>query len=307
MIRQLRNALHRAIVAKETRLGERAWAGVPQLDRDAAGAAIAGSIRAGRAFGVGKIGANEQNLLHWAHGIAIPSLVPKPIFYYQTRYLATNAGIVPRSRASYREFGRVLADRVGGIDLLGTWSMPGERRLVQRFAKPGVLFTHFLNFDPWFMAEPWSAALEGKRVFVVSPFADSIERQMARREAIFPGRKVLPPCSVTTFRFPYLVDPACSETWQGVFEAVRREMDATDFDVALLGCGGLGLPLAAEAARRGKVGVHLGGMLQILFGIRGKRYDDSPPYAAMINEAWVRPSPEEIPPVADRIEERCYW
>ena len=40
----------------------------------------------------------------------------------------------------------------------------------------------------------------------------------------------------------------------------------------------IGLPLAVYAKRLGKVGFHMGGDLQVLFGIKGKRYDQPSQY-----------------------------
>lgn len=51
-------------------------------------------------------------------------------------------------------------------------------------------------------------------------------------------------------------------------------MDAVDYDIVLLGCGAYGFPLAAYAKRRGKQAIHMGGSLQLLFGIKGKRWED---------------------------------
>ena len=42
-----------------------------------------------------------------------------------------------------------------------------------------------------------------------------------------------------------------------------------DFDVALIGCGAYGFPLAAKLKTAGKQAIHLGGVLQALFGIKG--------------------------------------
>lgn len=47
-------------------------------------------------------------------------------------------------------------------------------------------------------------------------------------------------------------------------------MDKVEYDVCLIGCGAYGFPLAAHAKRTGHKAIHLGGSLQLLFGIAGK-------------------------------------
>jgi hypothetical protein len=53
--------------------------------------------------------------------------------------------------------------------------------------------------------------------------------------------------------------------------------------------------------------LHLGGALQLLFGIRGRRWQAMPRYAALMNEFWVRPLPQETPAAAASVDGGCYW
>jgi hypothetical protein len=90
------------------------------------------------------------------------------------------------------------------------------------------------------------------------------------------------------------------------------EIDACEFDICLIGCGAYGFPLAAHVKRMGKKAVHLGGSLQLLFGIKGKRwenpnYNEVYNYSNLINEHWVYPSLHETPQHASKVEEACYW
>jgi hypothetical protein len=57
----------------------------------------------------------------------------------------------------------------------------------------------------------------------------------------------------------------------------------------------------------GKKGIHLGGATQILFGIRGKRWDDDPFFQKLFNDYWVRPHPTEVPGNFQVVEGGCYW
>ena len=105
------------------------------------------------------------------------------------------------------------------------------------------------------------------------------------------------------------------------FEALRwmeNEIDKRDYDVCLIGCGAYGLPLAAHVKRRGKQAIHLGGALQLLFGIKGKRWEDpmygvkewripQGSYSSLINEYWVRPDSTDTPKSSIAVEGGCYW
>jgi hypothetical protein len=99
---------------------------------------------------------------------------------------------------------------------------------------------------------------------------------------------------------------------------MKSEIDKVDYDICLIGCGAYGFHLAAHVKRTGKKAVHLGGALQLLFGIKGKRWEDpyygvhkwKIPYGSytnLMNEFWVRPSINETPINAEKVENSCYW
>ena len=88
-----------------------------------------------------------------------------------------------------------------------------------------------------------------------------------------------------------------------------------DFDIALLGCGAYGYPLAAEIKRGCRQAVHMGGAIQLMFGIMGKRWDGTRPgsdgkmradVAKYYNDDWIYPI-EEKPADADKVEYGPYW
>jgi hypothetical protein len=63
----------------------------------------------------------------------------------------------------------------------------------------------------------------------------------------------------------------------------------------------------------GKKAIHLGGSTQLLFGIKGKRWEDpnygfnGTSYSSFFTQHWVRPSLEETPQDSNSIEDGCYW
>ncbi|WP_275353744.1 hypothetical protein [Klebsiella pneumoniae] len=75
------------------------------------------------------------------------------------------------------------------------------------------------------------------------------------------------------------------------FEALEKckAISKIDFDVAIIGCGAYGLPLASFVKNLGKQSIHLAGWTQVLFGIKGKRWDDLPQISKFYNDHWIRP------------------
>lgn len=159
--------------------------------------------------------------------------------------------------------------------------------------------------------QPWTRILENKRVLVIHPFAKSIESQYAKRETLFSNPLVLP--QFKSFRVIQAVQSIAGNScefsdWFSALNYMKEEMEKEDFDIALIGCGAYGFPLTAHAKRLNKVGIHLAGWTQMLFGIYGKRWlTDQPQYAKFINDNWIRPNKDEIPQNSKRVEGGCYW
>ena len=68
-----------------------------------------------------------------------------------------------------------------------------------------------------------------------------------------------------------------------------------------------GLPLAAYVKKLGKQAIHMAGVTQLLFGIRGKRWDNDKLYHTFFNKNWCYPSVEETPKGNGQVEGGTYW
>ena len=92
-----------------------------------------------------------------------------------------------------------------------------------------------------------------------------------------------------------------------MIDDLKQRMINIDYDVALIGAGASSLPLVAHAKQHKKKAAHLGGPLQILFGIKGGRWNNSNIGKYFYNEHWVNPLKSEIPEKFQKIEGGCYW
>jgi hypothetical protein len=220
------------------------------------------------------------------------------------------SGFFPPTEAMARRFGDLMLRDIPLIDVLGSW-VPDERVFNRELTSARKVDLELLN--PYFSKVPWTKALAGRKVLVIHPFSATIQSQYAKRELIFPDG-LLPKFELTTIRAVQSLagEPTGFDNWFEALDSMVNEMERTDFDICLVGCGAYGLPLAAHAKRMGKKGFHLGGSLQLLFGIRGKRwenpgYNDVYDYSKLMNAHWVKPGEEERPKSADKVEGACYW
>ena len=217
------------------------------------------------------------------------------------RYLNSihfDAGLFPYGEETAIKFGQLMERCSQSIDLLGAWDTYMQDYLIDVVCKTDMKISALGSLEPYGFKEPWSSALKGKRVVVVHPFSDTIEQQYQKRENLFSDKNILPEFTLRTVKAVQTiagVKDCRFRSWFDALDYMYKEVIKEDFDVSIIGCGAYGLPLAARIKESGKIAIHLGGATQILFGIKGKRWDNIPGISKLYNEYWVRPSDNERP------------
>ena len=260
-------------------------------------------------FCAARLGSVELKILLWAK--KIPRLgacgIKMPVFYSDTYAGAKNAGIRPRSRPSYHRFADIFYDSMQWIDLMSSWQTSLEHSVLQSTQLRPLVCDGEILCPTLGNNENWAHFLNKKRVLVISPFKKTIERQIQRLGKIWPNLDNSWNVSFEVKQFPYLIDEKCKLHWEDVYHEMKNFIENGNFDVVLLGCGGLGMPLSVIAKKAGAIGIHLGGHLQILFGIYGQRHLDHEWHMKWINDSWTRPLLEETPASPGSVEGGCYW
>ncbi len=223
--------------------------------------------------------------------------------------MCSNAGLFPEQEAMGAEFVRTMRRACKQADLIGVWFNQMEDYMISRYA-PQSAITYLRGLEPWYSEHPWTSALKDKRVLAIHPFAGTIEKQYGRRTLLFPGTDILPEFQLRTVKAVQTIAGTKDGRFENWFEALdwmEQEAMKEEFDIAIIGCGAYGFPLAARLKAHGRQAVHLGGATQLLFGIKGARWDNHEIISRLFNENWARPSEEERPAGASRVEGACYW
>lgn len=221
------------------------------------------------------------------------------------------SGFFPIDDSSLVRFSQLMDDCGQQLDILASW-LQQERHIPLLKNVPKI---RLLWLEPYWSPCPWTKVLEGKNVLVVHPFAETILSQYKKRDLLFENKDVLPRFkSLTVIKAVQTIGGHSEEyaTWFDALSAMEAQIKDCDFDIALIGCGAYGMPLAAFCKQLGKKAIHMGGALQLLFGIRGSRWESSNynqeyDYTKLFNEHWVRPNDDERPENASQVEKACYW
>lgn len=282
---------------------------------------IGEAILAGEPYWAGRFGGTEMNMVY---AVLAHRFHPERDERLEgVKKLCDLSGFFPCDLELAEQFVDLLLKDCTEIDLEGKWRRYMEDYLYAVYQRNTKL-SQIFHLEPWNMYQyrntkikPWSAALKGKKVLVIHPFVETIQKQYYdNREKIFnkiyASEDILPQFELKTLK---AVQTLAGEqdgrfrTWFDALDWMKGECHRIDFDVAVIGCGAYGYPLAAEIKRMGKIAIHLGGATQILFGIIGARWEaENPRFCKeVVNEYWVRPKASEKIQNAQSVEAGCYW
>lgn len=281
-----------------------------KLDLESTNKVIYDGIMSGKPFLVGRFGANELSMMKTIE------FDIKSKYSVCTEMMHTNAGFFPNDTKCIKGFLPLMLDFCRECDVLGTWNQPFEGYFIKCYMKKNVILTQLENLEPWYYPDaPWSAALEGKKVLLIHPFTGTIKNQYRKQKLLFPKTDILPRFELQTLKAVQTYTGMKDERFKNWFEALEwmyTEAMKKEFDIAILGCGAYGAPLAAKIKLAGKQAIHLGGATQLLFGIKGKRWDGSlnSKYnyiQGLFNESWSYPLECDKIEKANEVENGCYW
>lgn len=219
-----------------------------------------------------------------------------------------HAGIFPEKDSVLNKFSEEYISGIKNSDIIGVWFNKNEGKLINKYNRECNL-VELRALEPYYWENPWSEYLKNKKVLVIHPFKESINSQYKKRKKIFSNSKVLPNFELKLIQAVQSMKGSNVEyvDWIESLESMKREIDKIDFDVAVIGAGGYGLPLGSYIKDKGKQAIHLGGATQIMFGIKGHRWDNHEFISKLYNEDWIRPLDKERYKGAEKVEKGCYW
>jgi hypothetical protein len=284
---------------------------------------ISNAILSNRPSLIGRLGGTEARILSCYLDIVKGKSLLDPVstfysaltFHRRISQLNIGAGFYPKSVGRIMEFASQYVELLSETDILGAWGATftwPEHLLV---TKTDVKFVPLVTTSPWVDSYPsrgidtvpWSGALQGKKVLIVSTFSRSFSNQFLKMNEVFENKHY------HNFEPIFLNAPMTQgglkdgKSWFYHLEKTKNEMEKISFDVALISAGAYSYPLAGFAKSLGKVGVHSGGELQLFFGVLGHRWEKYYKYTEYKNSHWVRPHESERPSNWRNIEDGCYW
>ena len=300
---------------------------------------MAKSIIDNKPIMIGKIGAIELQIIVQTMMIANKMLNDyNPVIRYEA---INTAGMHPPNNNTFNLFSQVFLDTIKEMNILASWNdnllqfeeniwnqfinrppqlLQNQQQEVKGIVDLMSLESFYTTPDKW-----WQNLYKGKTILIISPFVSSISKQLefSQRDKVWSGKwnnfwdKSI---NFKYIKFPHPYATLSKEdqvnypkTFLEVIRKYENEIDNIgDFDIALVGTGCYSIPLCSYIkGKKGRTAFHLGGGLQMMFGVYGNRwFQNGKPNAFFkeyINEHWVRPSGDEVPQGYKQQENGAYF
>ena len=88
-------------------------------------------------------------------------------------------------------------------------------------------------------------------------------------------------------------------------DVMKKKIDESTAKYFLVSCGCYGLLLCDYIKKKNKNAIYVGGQLQLLFGLKGARWDKRDSIKSLYNNHWKYP--KKKPKGWDNVENGCYW
>lgn len=231
-------------------------------------------------------------------------------------------GIFPALPQFYYEYNKFYMPHVRNLDCIGICYDPLEWEILQYYKLRNKLI-FYPDQEPD-RSTPDNAhncylpCFRDKKILILCPFSGLLKERATREifEGVWSktGKKWFYPGNVDFIEFPYGFSAETHKKFStaiDLFNHITGQIDVRDFDVALIAAAGLGIPLASYIKNKGKIAIELGGHLQFLFGVLGKRWREGRLWeetrTKYYNEWWIDMPEKYRPKETDVCDKGAYW
>jgi len=285
---------------------------------------LAEEIQKNIPFAAGKLGTSELNAIFFFMAYRRSS-AKRPYPSTIIEHMTVNAGIFPANSDALDSWADYMLKTVlPNMDIVVKWIQSEQEQIVLRFASPRAIYVPLRSLEPYYennLTDRWTYNIPDRSIVaVITPFVDTLQLQWKKRDKIWPGNTVWPssitlvpircfyPSTVATESAPTVWQQAILEKgWMTAVVSMVTQVKEAKATIAIVGCGALSLPVVVALKAQGITAVHTGGATQILFGIKGKRWETHATISKLFNESWIGPLKHEVPSGCSKVEGGCYW
>jgi len=158
--------------------------------------------------------------------------------------------------------------------------------------KPLIDYLYVESVYPFL--EDFKIFAKEKKILVISPFSDTIQYQFKHKDYLI-NNYIYPDFILLTYDTPVTYNDKYdklsfinTDNWLEQSKLMTKEISEIDFDIALLSCASYSEYLGNFInLDMGKKAIYIGGIMNILFNIKGGRYTESQFYKNINNQEYA--------------------
>lgn len=240
-------------------------------------------------------------------------------FHSMLNTMKNNAGIHITSVASMIKYSQMYLHSFQNCEMYANWASydnmgksvsPCQEYIEKMYNIKTSIYALVYDIYTFIQHRPWTLGLQGKRILFISPFEDSIREKIGIRKEIY-GIDLFPDCSILTLKPPMTQGHENSKQFDIEIQQFHQKLVQIkdQYDIALVSAGGYGNIICDCIFQQGKSAIYVGGVLQMYWGIYGRRWmvDRADILKLYMNQYWTVPKPHERPKGYMNIENSCYW
>jgi len=280
---------------------------------------IKSAIQNNTGFAAAKTGGSQQHWMYYPILLGKKPSTDRIIQFEQdlVRHSRHREGIFPGTPSWILRFNEFYIPHLKNLNCWGIFYLDWELEIIKYYGLRNKLI-FYVNQEPDRSSPSretncYLPYFRNKKLLIVAPFAHLLKQRATKKifEGVWSktGKTWFYPDSVDSIEFPYGFVRETHKTYPTVLDLfihITAEIDRREFDVALIAAGALSIPLASHIKNMGKVGIDLGGHLQVLFGVLGKRWRHREEWKRLyINDWWID-MPVKYKP-ADEHDSGAFW
>jgi len=242
------------------------------------------AIKTCSGYAAGKIGLSQQQWMYYEI-LRSRETDRETISEFETQLKAhaLRTGVFPQDPSFCLQFNDFYMPHLKNIDCLGICYSRLEHELIESYGIKNKLI-YYPNQEPDRSIPDkedncYLQYFRNKKLLLISPFSHLLRERSTKEifEGVWAktGKKWFYPDRVDSVEFPYGFTAEGQTRFSTVlelFKFITGEIDKKQFDIALIAAGALAIPIASHVKNTGKIGIDLGGHLQVLFGVIGQRW-----------------------------------
>ena len=213
--------------------------------------------------------------------------------------MKSRAGIKMTTVASVAKYSQLYMQAFDNCELYFSWECYGNyithiassyQYMKKRYDKKRV-WTMTNDIFHYIFASPWTLALKGKKILIISALEKSIQEKIQIRDKIY-GIDLFPNCEFVTACPPQTYADDSSNEFDVELARFVDTLKSLEYDVALVSCGGYENLVCDAIYQHGKSAICVGDVLQMYFGILGNWWLSERPdiVKLFVNDYWTSPT-----------------